>query len=299
MFYLSGVLTLVCLFALMRHNAQAAAGDPGVIGTAHDLSVYSTGGKSGHFSQYTYDTEQVCVFCHTPHGATEPIGPDTYIMNNPSAPSGSGSGAYQNESGSFLLWNRALSNAEDYGGYATYSSSTLDADGGRIAEVRVYSLLCLSCHDGVGALNVLTNAPHSMADSDSDGNPDPTGSGSPTRIGDLVALPGTIDPNIGERIPGSDSLYVELRNDHPISFDYTPSHPDAGAGLKTPGTNGFVSDANRKLRLFPNPHNGNLSSVECSTCHDPHQEGQEALGTYPFLVSSILGSQLCIDCHNK
>ena len=63
-----------------------------VAATRHNLSVSGTG-------TVTASTEtQVCVFCHTPHGAT----------NAPGAP----------------LWNRQLSGQT----YTTYTSSSLDAE---------------------------------------------------------------------------------------------------------------------------------------------------------------------------
>ena len=63
-----------------------------VANTPHNLSVDGPGTVTA-----TSET-QICIFCHTPHGAT----------NSPGAP----------------LWNRALSGAT----YTTYSSSSLDAE---------------------------------------------------------------------------------------------------------------------------------------------------------------------------
>lgn len=67
---------------------------------------------------------QICVFCHTPHGATTNVTP---------------------------LWNRALS-AQNYSAYASESmDATVNAPNGT-------SKLCLSCHDGtiaIGTVNVI------------------------------------------------------------------------------------------------------------------------------------------------
>jgi hypothetical protein len=101
-----------------------------VANTPHNLSVSGPGPVTA-----TSET-QICVFCHTPHGAT----------NSPGAP----------------LWNRALSGAT----YTTYSSSSLDAEtiAGQLAQPAGSSKLCLSCHDGtlaISSVNVLagqTNA---------------------------------------------------------------------------------------------------------------------------------------------
>jgi len=59
--------------------------------------------------------DELCVYCHTPHGAT---------------------------AGATPLWNRDLSGAT----YVPYQSSSLDATG--IGQPGGTSKLCLSCHDG-------------------------------------------------------------------------------------------------------------------------------------------------------
>jgi hypothetical protein len=75
---------------------------------------------------------QICVFCHTPHGA-ESI---------PGAP----------------LWNRKLSTAT----YTTYTSSSIEANAAELAAgPGGSSRLCLSCHDGtlaIGQVNVLNGS---------------------------------------------------------------------------------------------------------------------------------------------
>ena len=89
--------------------------------TLHNLSTTGSGTtKASSESQES----QICVFCHTPHGANTAVTP---------------------------LWNRDLS-TETYG---VYSSSSIQADIGPPGES---SKLCLSCHDGtiaIGSLNVL------------------------------------------------------------------------------------------------------------------------------------------------
>lgn len=79
------------------------------------------------------------------------------------------------------------------------------------------------------------------------------------------------------------SLGKDLTNDHPISLEYDPlmdgslhSAADViAAGLKLHGEGGRFS-------------------VECTTCHDPHDN---SLGS--FLRRSNEGSRLCFTCHNK
>lgn len=94
-----------------------------VANTKHNLSASSTGEvKAGVESQ-------ICVFCHTPHGA------------NSAAPG--------------PLWNRQLSTTATY---TTYGSDSTDAI---INQPGGSSKLCLSCHDGamtLGKVNVLNGA---------------------------------------------------------------------------------------------------------------------------------------------
>lgn len=89
--------------------APAAIAAQSITGTAHDLSGAG------------YGTDELCVFCHTPHDA------NTAVLVAP-------------------LWNHAVSTAT----YATYTSTTLDATTGQPGSI---SKLCLSCHDGTVAID--------------------------------------------------------------------------------------------------------------------------------------------------
>jgi hypothetical protein len=92
-----------------------------VSGTKHNLSASGSGTVKA-----TVET-QICVFCHTPHGADQSAG----------AP----------------LWNHALSSAT----YTPYSSLSMDANP-LPGPPGASSKVCLSCHDGtlaVGTVGVL------------------------------------------------------------------------------------------------------------------------------------------------
>jgi predicted CXXCH cytochrome family protein len=278
----TGLLTIaaVCLITLYGGISHAT-----VVGTPHDLSA---GGYSIQFM-----TTEVCVFCHTPHGGNTELSQSTYWNST----------GYNNTSnnGSFLLWNRALANLPS-SGYATYQSSTLDVNTG---QVRAYSLMCMSCHDGVSALNVMTNPPNESASFwfGTDPYNHPVNGGAPDYGLTRFPFPGSTEyrivdkcvdcgMNVGDMdLSGSNST-INLANDHPVSFDYLGTHPDVTAGgLKDPST------IDSTLRLFPNPSSGTLTSVECSTCHNPHEWG--AGPQKPFLVMSNDGSALCLACHIK
>ncbi|HWR59747.1 MAG TPA: cytochrome c3 family protein [Thermodesulfovibrionales bacterium] len=101
----------------------------GVRGTKHDLSSSSSSlikAKAGV-------TTEICVFCHTPHGAINPTG-----LGAP-------------------LWNHNLSTAN-----YTVPDSSMPAFSTMLSVVGQPdrgSRLCLSCHDGTVALGSLANTP--------------------------------------------------------------------------------------------------------------------------------------------
>jgi len=214
-----------------------------IVGSGHDLTP--TGGGA-----FIYDTsaaeDQVCIFCHTPHKAI----------------------VLDSDSNRLPLWNRSISGNEI--GFTPYSSSTLNAAPG---QPRSMTLLCLSCHDGTSALNVVQNF-----------------QGGPATFG-IISGTATIGevPGLGINIGDSTK---DLSNDHPVSFVYDINLRNDDAvngvfGLNDPAT---ISP----LRLF----NGRL---ECATCHNPHEPGTQGLpgSTYPFLRMSNDSSAMCVKCHNK
>lgn len=120
-------LVYACVAAVLGSLAPVQPVDAAKISdvrnTKHNLSTTGPGTLKA-----TSET-QVCVFCHTPHGA-ETV---------PKAP----------------LWNRKLSTAT----YTTYTSSSIEANAAELAAgPGGTSKLCLSCHDGtmaLGNVNVL------------------------------------------------------------------------------------------------------------------------------------------------
>jgi predicted CXXCH cytochrome family protein len=121
------------------------------------------------------------------------------------------------------------------------------------------SLLCLSCHDGVTAMDNfggVTTGTNFMAT---------------TALG-YVGL--------------------DLGNDHPISMDYDATIASNDTELFDP--TGTLSGLGLNIdddMLF----GAGNDQVECGSCHDPH--GGVA-GT-KFLRISNVNSDLCLTCHNK
>ena len=296
---------LVCVLTLYSGISLS-----GVACSQHDMRDVTTrdtySGCGGSGSYFEFETEQVCVFCHTPHGANRSVWQGG-IFNQTGVGQQSyyASGAYLNDvsqtasSTPLLLWNRALSSQTIY---SVYTSSTMNAYTGTL---RIYSLLCLSCHDGVTALNVVKNGPESSGTTIT-----PAGGGF-TYLGELFE--GT-DPfgwgvNIGERTDASQEL--KLSNDHPISFDYTSGlvANDAaitGPGLREPNAGGYVYNAD--VKLFYSYSTGQRTSMECSTCHDIHnkynlgdtsQDSDPDDILHPLLTMTVNNSALCCNCHLK
>jgi predicted CXXCH cytochrome family protein len=162
-----------------------------IAGTAHDFSV-----------QAWNPSGEICIVCHTPHNA------DPYGLGLTYAP----------------LWNH---DADMTTVYTLYSSATLQATPGQPTGV---SKLCLSCHDGVTAIDSF---------------------GSATGTTFLTAADSTF-------------VDVDLSNDHPVSFTYnatTPADPEIfDPTTATTPLGGTIQDD-----LLDGG-----TTMECSSCHDVH-----------------------------
>ena len=79
-----------------------------------------------------------------------------------------------------------------------------------------------------------------------------------------------------------DNLGTDLTDDHPISFPYDPHLAIRDERLMHPRS------------LHPSLRLDAGGELQCTTCHDPHDD------TYSdFLIESNAGSQLCGRCHLK
>ena len=205
-----------------------------IVGSLHD---FSDGGSSGFSGGTLYNdgfgtaVDEVCVFCHTPHGASTNI-------------PGMGSGP---------LWNRTNSPPAGYT-YTPYSSPTLNATVS--ATPTGTSAMCMSCHDGVTsiAINTLLNPPGEYPIYWVD---TPFAEG---RVGDIYnpGFIGYYGPNLGDTYVGSGNFTIDLSNDHPVSFDW-PTGLDTG--LRDPT---LVAPA---LRLFGAGRR--VECATCHQVHDP------------------------------
>jgi hypothetical protein len=258
----------------------------------------SPGGPSGALmDQYRNNYGEVCVYCHTPHGAASNI--------------------------ALPLWNRTIK-ATTYTTYAAAGSTSLTQP---VSQPGPNSLSCLSCHDGQVAVDSIINMP---------GSGGYKASQATTPIQDTVFLNawnnvGTdasvhigLNPITGQGclachssgagIVGAGavdfSVFVigtDLSNDHPVGVRF----PTVGPGVDFNAPNGigtsvrwfdFDGDGRRDINEVRLYDSGNGFAVECASCHDPH--GVPSGGTGSTFIPSFLRvnnafSALCLTCHVK
>ncbi len=251
--------------------------------TSHNLST-SNPSTSPTATKAATET-QVCVFCHTPHGATPGVAP---------------------------LWNRSLSAAT----YTPYTSSSLAAESiyGQLAQPGGSSKLCLSCHDGtlaIAAVNVLNGVGSRITQGSVGVAMNNTGPG------------GTMPVGAGATTGCTRDLGIDLTNDHPISLTYDAAVANANGELRVPDpgqnippTTGMTlsigSPGHRPLLPLEATGPGGAGQIQCGTCHDPHvrdlsggqnikflranrfQEAQPGGGAFSEGTDTM-----CIACHDK
>ena len=268
---LSGLLSASALAIGLAVIAQPAAA--AIKGSIHDFSkVNDLGTITGA------NTTQICVFCHTPHGAS---------TANSSAP----------------LWNKTVSAVGTSPTFTLYGSATYD---GAATEVGNISLACLSCHDGAQAANNMLNKP---------GSGGGTGDGvSATRLDTAVNgnLSGIIalGTNLSNDHPigmnycaaADDATLAALTTCRDDGFfeARVEGSETSRFWVDTEGTAGVTTSGNGTFEKtdFPLYSNSALGGaggrVECATCHDVHGT---ANGTLLRIANT--GSSVCLTCHVK
>jgi len=289
--HLAGLLsaaTMVLGFAVIAQPAFA-----GIADTKHNLGSANTRDEN-HATDAVASNGEICVFCHTPHGAD----------SSAAAP----------------LWNKKLGTTTTYTTYGEQRSATLD---GIVGQPGAISLACLSCHDGAQALDNIINAPGS-------GMYNPTGTNTPSanapgatggsgglgrgwtwnapRLTSLNKLDGTKTVAM---------LDTNLSNDHPVGIQYCGGPTSAGAigtckdpDFKTPtnggsgnvwwvdtadGTDGTRQKTDMILYASTGVGAGEGPQVECASCHDPHSTN----GLFLRRKAGNKDSTTCLSCHTK
>ncbi len=295
--------------------ATQATNTGSIINTRHNLtlSYNQSGGVVMNFARNNYG--EVCVYCHTPHGANREI----------NAP----------------LWNRTV----NPGNYTMYNTPTTIGLEDRLSLVPgPSSLTCLSCHDGTIAIDSVLNMPGSGGYGNNElgtsnlsfldqwpaagrlgtvGNHftlgDPAGAGNSVRDGTCANAACHGAPSGGNR--PDFRLFVlgtDLRDDHVVGITY-PTTFGPGIDYNEPQVvipnkwSFFDSNGNNfaekdEVRLYDS---GAGPAVECASCHDPHGIPSNGPGT-EFIPSFLRVSNstpngsgiggpsgLCLTCHAK
>jgi hypothetical protein len=245
----------------------------GVVGSKHDLTA------GGLAQSTTTVTDEVCVFCHTPHGSD---------VNAP-----------------VPLWNKVLTPGAAYVQYSSLQTPTFDSTEAPVGSV---SLACLSCHDGVQAMDVVINLP---------------GAGGHNTAGAEIDSVG-INAMVGTPVP---TLGLDLTDDHPVSMQYGGGGALAtdadGTFAGTLGDPDFLPPVKATVNANPiwwvdSPVGTTLTRektdmilyarndlgtvqpfVECGSCHDPHNDVTAGPTSVSFLRINNTASQICTTCHVK
>lgn len=247
-----------------------------ISGTKHNLGTNGTSGNN----RLTAGTAEICVFCHTPHGA------DT--------------------SAAVPLWNRTLALPASYTTYDTLGTSSLD---GKTAPVGSVSIACLSCHDGQTAMSTVINAPGSGTA----WSVAPAWEGSRQTAGKISA--GLIT-NIGQDLRNDHPVGIQyggggITSSLPTGTTATTSGTRDADFVKpataelngsrvwwvdteaTPNGTRQKTDMMLYTRTVASAANAPEPFVECASCHDPHTTNTT------FLRISNDSSAVCLACHIK
>ncbi len=257
--------------------------------TLHNLSATSRNGVRAE------TLDEVCVFCHTPHGAYK----------------------------SRPIWNRNLAYQDSTTLFTLYGSSTLDAS---VVRPTGASKLCLSCHDGTLAIGSLMNldaqrpASVTMQGGVVTMPPGRTLLGTDLRNDHPISMTPdlALDPEIrlpppGDAvrlreglIPGAkDTVQCTSCHDpHLATFKFLVKDNTRGAVCLTchdkPGWLGSRHEAS--LAPYPAGGAGTVGDLGCLACHTPHngqspthllQTNNRTFGT-PFTWGE---ENVCFSCH--
>lgn len=268
------------LFAALVAS-QSAVAQTTIVGSKHDL----TSAGAGPIKTTDAGTE-ICVFCHTPHGSSA-VAP---------------------------LWNKVLPASGTF--TQRYASSTLDSVTGVLGP---NSLTCLSCHDGVSAMDAMINQPGSGGYNSAGARPN-AGAGYAWLAGSGVGATGAMPARTATTNVAT--IGIDLRDDHPIGIPFCGGFTGGAcndadfnspklilngtASTLVPGTAATdkwwvdtsvpANTTRQKSDLVLYADAAFLPTVQCASCHEPHGAGA---GIATFLRISNASSALCLTCHRK
>lgn len=262
---------LATLVIMVRYAYSDGVGN--ILNTKHNFSAVTIRGYAPQAGAHAVSVAEVCVFCHTPHGA---------IVNQP-------------------LWNHSLSSRSSY---IWYSAATLLSKPPASGKPDGDSLLCLSCHDGdqsVGAIHVYagkaSTEPVAM-----------TG----TSLDSSGKISSGLATNFGSDLSGHHPISIEMSeclvSNKNTECTSTPPPPNVTWMLK--GISSIGKAYKRKTSNQYTPPGGSFTcavtdhpgtGVQCSSCHDAHLDSAKFLrtGSSGSWSSTIYSDSLCCECHVK
>ena len=265
-------IPLIGILGLFWSGIAAA----GVVGSKHDMTFNDpVNGPQG----FTNTTDEVCVFCHTPHGS------DT------AAP--------------VPLWNKVLGAPGSYTQYSTLQTPTFDSTEAPVGSV---SLACLSCHDGTQAMDVVINLP---------GPGGYNAAGQEVDALNIDAMVGSPVPMLGTDLTDDHPVSITYGGGGPQATDPdgtfagTLGDPDFNPPEKATVNNNPiwwvdspVGTANTREKsdmiLYARNDLGTVQPfVECGSCHDPHNGPGDTTSPVQFMRINNAASQICTTCHIK
>lgn len=251
-------VVVAALFAASAASALAgSAPGSGVSGSVHDITYLAQAQNT--FNQDDY--QRVCVFCHTPHNAL---------------PSGSVQAPLWNHAPSTVMLNPYV--------WSVPANLAISFNSDPLVGP---SRLCMSCHDGVTAV-------------DSHGSSGSINNGSHLMPGSYTdPLGNTIDPTI-----------TDLTTAHPIGFQYqdainVQNLSGQPAALATQNDH-FLTSVPTISRSGGNPSSKKIGDtlyngyLTCASCHDVHNTNNvESSGsaTNFLLWAPNTNSIICLSCH--
>jgi hypothetical protein len=257
-----GLITGIAL--ALPFAALADSPTPGMVNSPHDFTTQTNFWVSGVTNWIP--NNNVCEECHTIHKAVS---------------------SYKNAG---PLWAHEGTGAPPT--YTAFTSPKLTAAGYPSGGTPGWSsLACLSCHDGILALNQLN------------GKSTPA---TPVNIATVASF--------AVITAGAAGGPTDISGTHPVGVDYNTCQAADSTGLfpaSTPVANAGA-DTGKTIQAFllfnETTEGGGSAMVECASCHDIHQQqGTSALATSGVLshrdavkIGTATSTQaLCLTCHNK
>lgn len=265
--------------ALLSATASAQ-----ITNTPHNLTT--SAGANGVNTQSS--TQQICVFCHTPHAS------NTANVNAP-------------------LWNKAFPGTT-YTTYSTSNSPTID--GTVLAPTGSVSAACLSCHDGTQAMDNMMNQPGSGGYNSLGASAGYSWSKGAAKITGVANLDGDLrnDHPIGIQYCGGgltgsgatvtgsckDKDFVGPGGSGTNNANFKADSINGAQVFWVDVTGGTSSRDKTDVILYTRDFGGTSGpSVECASCHDPHMAKTTNSSDVHFMRISTNGSTICLACHVK